>query len=140
IMNVCRHWHVISSATPALWTRIELDLWNRRHFRSQLRLSGDLPLTVSIKKLNSCGAASRVLEHAGRIASLSVSGRDQYVLHFMHEMRRFAFPLLRSLVLHPAFEDDEDDNEGHGVMPPKLLGGRMPSLRELRVYRIKCPW
>ncbi|KAJ7195109.1 hypothetical protein GGX14DRAFT_334459, partial [Mycena pura] len=24
ITKVCRHWHAISSATPALWTRVEL--------------------------------------------------------------------------------------------------------------------
>ncbi|KAJ7195904.1 hypothetical protein GGX14DRAFT_674116 [Mycena pura] len=144
IMNVCRHWHAISSATPALWTRIELDSWNRRHFRSQLRLSGDLPLTVSIRRLNSRRAASLVLEHAGRIASLSISGSDLYVFHFMQDMRHFAFPLLRSLVLHPSVDVDDDSDEvsiaGHDVMPFELLGCRMPSLRELRVYRINGSW
>ncbi|KAJ7195902.1 hypothetical protein GGX14DRAFT_474205 [Mycena pura] len=139
IMNVCRHWHAISSATPALWTRVELDPWNREHFLSQLRLSGGLPLTISIRRLSTRRAASRILEHAGRIASLSISGAARYVLHFMQEMRHFAFPLLRSLVLDP-FVDDEIDSEGDDVMPPELLSCRMPSLRELGVYHIDGSW
>ncbi|KAJ7195898.1 hypothetical protein GGX14DRAFT_199222 [Mycena pura] len=139
IMNVCHHWHAISSATPALWTRIELHSWDRQHFRSQLRLSGGLPLTVSIRMLDSRRAASSVLEHAGRIASLCIWGRDEYVLHFMQEMRHFAFPLLRSLELHPAV-NDSIGIEGNNVMPPELLSGRMPILLELGVYRIDGPW
>ncbi|KAJ7195101.1 hypothetical protein GGX14DRAFT_475377 [Mycena pura] len=149
ITKVCRHWHAISSATPALWTRVELDLWNQQRFLSQMRLSGGLPLTISIRMLDSPRAASLVLEHAGRIASLSILGRVRYVLHFMHEMRHFAFPLLRSLVLDPFVNDDEIGIDGNNVMPPKLLdpdeigiegNNGHHCLRQLEVFDIDGSW
>ncbi|KAJ7733364.1 hypothetical protein B0H14DRAFT_2639629 [Mycena olivaceomarginata] len=137
MMQTRKQWHALVLASPLLWGRIDITCQSglreiqEKRLLGQLRLSGSLALTLSMKSLDSPSFAALIFAHSIRIKSLDLSGSPDWVIDFMHRMRKFRFPQLEILSLDPSSypHDDKHISRLDYRLPPKLLDGRMPRLR-----------
>ncbi|KAJ7208970.1 hypothetical protein GGX14DRAFT_111086, partial [Mycena pura] len=138
VMLVCRHWHEVALSSPALWSNLEFT-WRLcpQRFLSQLQRSKTAKLTVKIECMDSSFVIPWILANANRLMVLDLAGERHHVLDAMHQMRRYDFPILRTLCLSPHAEGDSDTT---AIFPSDLLDRRVPCLRKLTLCHIDAPW
>jgi hypothetical protein len=137
-MLVCRRWYRVAVAFPELWG--DIHFWGApsdRRLEAQLRLSGAVPMTISIGALNTLAAVDSVLGHATRLTSLTLIGISENISDFAQKMIPLQFPCLKVLSLDSQNPDGADI---YATLPLELLDGHLPNLEELSLYRIDAPF
>lgn len=145
LMLVCRHWHDVLLAAPALWSNVTCGPHlTGREISIQLGRSVPALLTIRIDGVDDLPSLwPMILINADRIKSLELGGRKSLVLDFMHRMRQFDFPFLQSLTFRPNQYGEDLENaagEMDAHLPLELLEGGMPRLSRLSLSSIDARW
>ncbi|KAJ7202630.1 hypothetical protein GGX14DRAFT_653894 [Mycena pura] len=146
VLFVCRRWHelALASAARPLWSfiAIRFQSFNCSVHRvsTQLRRSGDYPLTIKIKLYESNACIDSILNQAERIRSLHVTGVATYVYHLIDRLTALSLPILHSLTLDPSYKQDELPGSIVKALPDVIFDGKLPNLCELTLTSIAFPW
>ncbi|TBU28447.1 hypothetical protein BD311DRAFT_615412, partial [Dichomitus squalens] len=144
VTRVCSYWRDVAYATPLLWRTVDIDRsleWLQRC----LILSGTVPLRLRLHNPSRMAAASRLLiEHAGRIQRLRVSGRETIEsLNKLEPLFSITLPILEELHFNVDVENASSSMSSFDLVLPHLLDvdpGRLPAIRTLKVVGVGLPW
>ncbi|KAJ7451964.1 hypothetical protein FB451DRAFT_1283294 [Mycena latifolia] len=141
LLLVCRGWYELALASQTLWSNVYFLLApSLKCFRTQIDRSGAAHLKIRIGSLDSDAYSPTILTNAERLESLDLGGHPQYLLDLLHMMCRHQFPVLQRLSLGLSEDAVIVDDSTRPSLPPELLDGRMPRLRQIYCLTSTAPW
>ncbi|KAJ7633164.1 hypothetical protein FB45DRAFT_1003310 [Roridomyces roridus] len=149
LLQICRRWRDVASATPALWSTMKLKLYNPRHHAQQrdlpkmwLQRSGNCSLSLLLDYLKGVEDEESIVEECiDALLSHASRWQDMEMLLPLEGLRNIAgsMPLLRSMTM--GMESGEERPE-----TPVALFTDAPALKRVVLYGsfdpflVALPW
>jgi hypothetical protein len=146
VVGTCQRWRNIAHSFPPLWSRIDFgnDVSKLRYAHHFIRLSGDVPLKVSLYRDRNRTTMDEItgilLPHLSRIENLQFTLRGSNI-HQLLPVLTCSAPLLRVLCLRQDASSrslllERQDS----VMIPRIFDSDAPLLEQLTLKHVSVNW